>query len=357
MDLHNEFNNAYKDEKGGHVSMELRMEINNINSIKHFEFSFPLEKGLYAITGENGSGKSTVVTCASTLFYQIPVYDYLGRSDKEASIKFEMEGSTRSWSYEENKWNQDSSSQRMRLKGFYEGSIMFGNRFKDTNSSMIHILDQVNSSEMKPAYEFVQKNMGQILHGDENYYKELFVLNKETAKKNGLSNSTYFYKALDGEYVSQARMSTGENLLVSILNSLNIVRNKRIRAKDKSPYIVFLDEIELALHPSALCRLVQFLSKISKEYDLSIFFSTHSIELIRGIKPQNIYYLTRQLDDTILITNPCYPAYATRNLYSDDGYGDDVIILVEDDVAKSIVDRILFEKDLLQNIRIKVLPT
>lgn len=337
--------------------MELRMEINNINSIKHFEFSFPLEKGLYAITGENGSGKSTVVTCASTLFYQIPVYDYLGRSDKEASIKFEMEGSTRSWSYEENKWNQDSSSQRMRLKGFYEGSIMFGNRFKDTNSSMIHILDQVNSSEMKPAYEFVQKNMGQILHGDENYYKELFVLNKETAKKNGLSNSTYFYKALDGEYVSQARMSTGENLLVSILNSLNIVRNKRIRAKDKSPYIVFLDEIELALHPSALCRLVQFLSKISKEYDLSIFFSTHSIELIRGIKPQNIYYLTRQLDDTILITNPCYPAYATRNLYSDDGYGDDVIILVEDDVAKSIVDRILFEKDLLQNIRIKVLPT
>lgn len=63
------------------------------------------------------------------------------------------------------------------------------------------------------------------------------------------------------------------------------------------------------------------------------------------------------MDDSLSINNPCYPAYATRNLYSDDGYGNDMVILVEDDLAKLIIERILIEKILLQNIRIKVLPT
>lgn len=58
-----------------------------------------------------------------------------------------------------------------------------------------------------------------------------------------------------------------------------------------------------------------------------------------------------------MVTNPCYPAYATRNLYGDDGYGNDLVILVEDDLAKIIIEKILITKDLAQNIRIKILPT
>lgn len=152
-------------------------------------------------------------------------------------------------------------------------------------------------------------------------------------------------------------MSTGENLLVTILHSLNLMRIRRMKFDDGRPFIIFLDEIELALHASSLRRLVHFLKQISDEQNAAIFFSTHSIELIRDIKSQNIFYLDRQLDGSIMITNPCYPAYATRNLYSDDGYGNDAVIFVEDDLAKCIIDRVLIEKDLLNNIRIKVLPT
>ncbi|OZS41365.1 AAA family ATPase [Photobacterium sanguinicancri] len=42
--------------------MKLNMVINEIKSINHLEIDLPIEKGLYAITGQNGSGKSTVVT-------------------------------------------------------------------------------------------------------------------------------------------------------------------------------------------------------------------------------------------------------------------------------------------------------
>ena len=38
--------------------MILNMQIDNVKSIKHLEFDFPLEKGLYAITGEKCNDKS-----------------------------------------------------------------------------------------------------------------------------------------------------------------------------------------------------------------------------------------------------------------------------------------------------------
>lgn len=109
---------------------------------------------------------------------------------------------------------------------------------------------------------------------------------------------------------------------------------KEEKKNNEYPCIVFLDEIELALHSSALRRLVVFLKHIAEELELSIFFSTHSIDLLREIKAQNIFYLSSFWDNDIMVTNPCYPAYATRNLYGDDGYGNDMVILVEDDLAK-----------------------
>lgn len=336
--------------------MELVMKIKNIKGINEFDFSFPLDKGIYAITGENGSGKSTLISCASTVFYSMPMYEHFGRP-KDAVIEFDIDGATRSWHYDGKKWEQENSDKKMKINGFYEGSIIFGNRFKDTKMSVINLLDSFTEKDTYPAREFVVNNLGLILHNNVNYYKELFVVKKSAAEQKGLSHATYFYKTAKGEFVSQPRMSTGENLLLSILNSLEILRKKRLEHNDGRPCIVFLDEIELALHSSALRRLILFLKEVADEINLSIFFSTHSLELLREIKAQNIYYLTKMFDGSIVVTNPCYPAYATRNLYGDDGYGNDMVVLVEDDLAKLIIEKIMVSKNIARSIRIKILPT
>lgn len=336
--------------------MNLTMKIRNIKNIADLEINFPLDKGLYAITGENGAGKSTLIACASTVFYQLPMYDYFGRPNN-ATIDFTLGNTKRGWKFFNNRWLKNNSDSKMKLNGFYEGSIIFGNRFKDTRLSVIRILDTMEVDDMMTADEFVRVNLGLILYDDVDYYKELFVLKSSVAHEKEITGTPYFYRSKNGELINQARMSTGENLLVSILHSLQMLYNKRTKHNDGWPCIVFLDEIELALHASALRRLVLFLKNIANEIDLAIFFSTHSIELLREIKSQNIYYLQANVDDSITVTNPCYPAYATRNLYSDDGYGNDMVILVEDDLAKLIIERILLEKSLRKNIRIKVLPT
>lgn len=337
--------------------MELVMHISNVKSIKDTTFSFPLEKGLYAITGENASGKSTLVACASCVFFRMPMNEFFGKPSGEASIEFSLGDATRKWKFSDNKWQGSSSRKKMSLSGFYEGSVIFGNRFKDTNFNALRVLDNIKPDDVIEADEFVRANLGLILHNDSSYYSKLYSIKEPVKHQLRLAGHPYFYQVDDGKLISQARMSTGENLLITILHSLNLRRYSKLKMDDGRPFIVFLDEIELALHASSLRRLLLFLHQISDEMNAAIFFSTHSLELIRDIKAQNIFYLDRQLDGSIMITNPCYPAYATRNLYSDDGYGNDAVIFVEDDLAKCILERVMIENDLVNNIRIKILPT
>lgn len=329
--------------------MYLKMKIKNIKSIKDFELDIPLMQGLYALTGENGSGKSTIISCAATSFYNPLMYEYFG-APRDSRIEFECNGRTRIISSNGGRWF--SAQGNLGIAGFFEGSLMYGNRFKDVDFSRIKTLAYPNRNNLLPASEFVKENFGSILHDDSSFYKDLFVLKPNAIKEYKLLKVSYYYE-INGRLVNQLTMSTGENLLISILHSLEM----RVEKENYShiPTLILLDEIELALHSSALRRLIYFLEKLSTKHNFAFLFSTHSIELIRSIDPQNIFYLQRHVDDKLEVVNPCYPVYATRNLESSN-YGHDYIIMVEDNLAKSIVEKILYKKQLLGNKRVLVIP-
>lgn len=331
--------------------MKLKMTINQIKSVENLEMSLPINKGLYAITGQNGSGKSTVVTCASSVFFNMKMNDYFGETSENSYIEFELGDAKRAWRKKNTKWYKESKGS-MTIKGFYEGSIIFGNRFRNTNYQLLIRLDRINHSKLREAPEFIRQNLGKILHNNVNFYEKLYRLSNYDAGPNISFSGDIFYYQKGDRRVSQFHMSTGENLLVSVLNSINI-RNSD-RANLNKPCLLFLDEIELALHPSSLKRLMTFLKEMSQQYNYAIYFSTHSIELISSISPDNIFFLERHSDNSIEVLNPCYPAYATRILYDHSGY--DNIILVEDDLAKEIVARLLRRNSLLTNRLVHVLP-
>ena len=336
--------------------MDIKLSIHNVKFINHYDITLSLNKGLYAITGENASGKSTIISSAASLFYEIPMYDYFGKPLADSNITFDIDNEKFCWESKGGKWYKNFPSQAP-VGGFFEGSIIYGNRFRNTYFSVIKKLDNMELDSMNIADDYVRENLGMILHNNPNHYSNLFRLKPNVVSEHHLASAPYFYETSNGTLISQARMSTGENLLISILNSLNIIRKKRERFSDNRPSLILLDEIEIALHASALRRLLWFLQKAADELELAVYFSTHSLELIRDIKPQNIFYISKQIDGNLATTNPCYPAFATRNLYSDDGYGNDLVILCEDDLSKILIERILLEKRLINNIRIKILPT
>ena len=329
------------------MASNIKMHIHKVKCIDDLTFEIPIEKGLYAITGKNGSGKSTIATCAASLFFQMKMQLYFGATEAGASLTFEKDGATRSWNFDGNKWNQASTGD-MNIKGFYEGSLIYGNRFKDVTLEKVQKVLSVDVNTLVKADDFIRKNLGLILQGNESYYDEVYSLPKN---KSDFDGYVFFYEK-GGKRISQFHMSTGENLLLSILNSIRLRINDS--ASLSKPCILFLDEVELTLHPSSLKRLLNFLQDISNRYNYAIYFSTHSIELISAVSPDKIFYIERHSDNSIEILNPCYPAYATRILYDHSGF--DNVILVEDDLAAAIVKRILRDERLQSNRMIHVLP-
>ena len=236
--------------------MNLKLTIKNIKSIKEISLELPVDKGLYAITGENATGKSTMAMCAASLFYRFDTYQYLGKLPEDSTILFDYNGQTQRCTYDCH--GEMKKTGHINIKGFFEGSLIYGNRFRNTSYSTVGKLDAILDSDIEVADGFIRENLGLLLCNDKSYYQDLFRLKQGLQNKYRLGGVPFFYKR-NGVRIHQAHMSTGENLLLSILYSL------KMRIDDRGnlniPCVVFLDEIELSLHASSLRRLVIFLKK------------------------------------------------------------------------------------------------
>ena len=45
--------------------------------------------------------------------------------------------------------------------------------------------------------------------------------------------------------------------------------------------MIFIDELESALHPTAICEFLDMLAQVSKEMGIQVFISTHSYFVIK----------------------------------------------------------------------------
>lgn len=350
--------------------MDVSVKLNNIKNITEAEFSLPLNKGLYAIIGENGCGKSTLMLVLSLMVKTSSAHMLsTGDISPKSKIEFTRETLNDVWFYKKGKLSTGKYTTSARggankkphsalvvsthLEGFYEGSIFYGCRFDDFNQ----IDEFMNSPDFKSslvdADSFVAETLGYILHNDKGYYTSLKkITNREIAKKYQFKGMPYFvdYGTI---IISQFKMSSGECMLLSLIDFLNNVIVKNPKRKDRLLFLI--DEVELALHPSAIHRLVLFLEDLVKTStaELVIYFSTHSTELIHHISSKNIF-LVENDKGKIELLNPCYPNYAIRNLYIPNGF--DFVLLVEDELAKALVDKVIRENNLAKSKLCCVLP-
>lgn len=338
---------------------DLIINIRNVRNIIECSMEFPLERGLYAVVGENGCGKSTLMLAMSLLIKPSSRKSFRSYDINDTStIDFTVDGIVDYWHVINGEMTTaakkgDPCKTNNYYHGFYEGSIFYGSRFYDYNLVEEFRKTPDFVSLIRPADKFVSETLSYILHGDRKHYTHLYkVKDKATASNHGFKGIPYFFKNGDN-YISQYSMSSGESMLISLIDFINNLI-ERSKYPSSSPLLFLIDEAELALHPAAIDRLIALFNEKIKSSNLIVIFSTHSSEIINRISPKKIYMLENQ-DGVISVLNPCYPNYAIRNLYVPNGY--DFIILVEDDLAKSVVERLIRTNNLCSSRLWYVVPS
>ena len=338
---------------------ELHLSINKLKNIVSCDIEFPLDRGLYAIVGENGCGKSTIMQAMSVLVKPSSIKSFRDADySNDSYIEIEIDNQIDKWYIENGQWvlplqKNGYPFRNNKFHGFYEGSIFYGSRFDDYNIVDSFLSDSSFSSNIRLADSFVTETLSFILHGDKNHYRELYkIRSKQISLNNGFKGIPYFLKCGD-KYISQYNMSSGESMLISLIDFINnlTVRNRYVSQK---PLLFLIDEAELALHPAAIDRLVAFFGDLVKKVNMVVIFSTHSTEIINRIAPSNIFMIDN-IDGVINTLNPCYPNYAIRNLYVPNGY--DFIILVEDELAKAVVERLVRNNNICKSKLWHVVPS
>lgn len=335
------------------------MELSNVKNILKAKIEIPIEKGIYCFAGRNACGKSTIMACLGRLVVNYSL-NSLVFSEKinESIIQFKHKQSLTQWKYNPKKkeWYETIvSGNKISFKGMYEGSFFYGTRFKDSKI-IDNILKQHRSNFdeiVTDAPDYVKSNLSFILHGKYNVYDNLKKLKQNNGLLKKLRNVPYF-NIYSSQIVSQYKMSSGECLLISLLDFINNVVVKKESPENSQPRLLVIDEIETALHPIAIDRLITFLKEMIDKINLVVILTSHSPEIITKINHNNLYMLEMLSNNELKVVNPCYPSYAIRAVYKHDGF--DFVILVEDLLAKYFIEHIIAKNNANISKLINVLP-
>ena len=189
-----------------------------------------------------------------------------------------------------------------------------------------------------------------ILSSSDEYNGASTVKISDTDKKRGFGINTGKYNAVAN--------SSGQDNIGQILLTVYSFENLKNQLKDEYLGGLFLiDELDATLHPSAQNKLFDFLYKKSKELNLQIVFTTHSLSLLQHIltthelkeknKSLSLLYLTNARNRIEVSHNPAYRLIQNDLLSTYSGATNkiQIPIMTEDDVARWFLKNILSLKN------------
>lgn len=120
----------------------------------------------------------------------------------------------------------------------------------------------------------------------ENYNKimeEIFTTLDPFVKINSINSNIKINYIGETNYYDSCAVSVGQDNLSKIIWMILSFQHLKEVNPDYQGGILLIDEIEASLHPAAQKKLIKYLYKVSKELELQIILTTHSITVIEEI--------------------------------------------------------------------------
>lgn len=280
-----------------------------IKKFRGFEdISFELGTNLTAIAGQNGTQKTTALGILSQTFSitdkSNPMYNEKPLSGgnfksafaekfklseekdkpKEHEWSLYLDDQTKPYTIQSILRNKKSNEIRFWKKGDKsEGSgylplpviyLSLNRLIPIGEDSSINVGDIQLTNEEKTFCERYHKKILLI----QDTFDQTSYLESKTKNTLGVSTSKYDWK----------QNSAGQDNIGKIL--LAILSFRRLKERYPTIYpggILAIDELEATLYPASQEKLIDFLSEFSETLNLQIFFTTHSLEILRKLSPKN----------------------------------------------------------------------
>lgn len=305
-----------------------RVTIKNIRNIKDLVFDIP-EPGLHILTGTNGSGKTTLFTCISricsgTAFrVGFPSSENAGMDVFSGSIIYTTDTGTVSYSKRDNQRWRPSPKKSTVLHDFGYSAI----KNITTKNERLFSQEYIQPKSNLKRDEWLNNNLNIIF--DTNRFTKMapISISRPKGRRSKITRRDVVYAISNGngKYYTEQNFSFGEIVLLNLLYDIKNTPNNAL---------ILIDELELALHPSAQIRLIDVLRNIAVEKHLTIIVSTHSASIIRA--QESVIFLDVMQDKKINVIPQCPPAKAIGAIGMRDDSNSDIIVLVEDEMAKML---------------------
>ncbi len=308
-----------------------RIVIENIRNIGRLAFDLPLP-GLHIITGENGSGKTTLFTCISRICNSNAYRSGFPTSSANTldvfsgsitySVGEESVCYTRRASGE---WRPDRRNASVFQSFGYPQVINI-----TTKDERVFSQEAVTPRRRQAPDTWLNEKMNVIFNTTKFNDMVSFTTGdlrhgRGRASTTRRRNIAYAIPLEGRNYYTELNFSFGEVVLVNLLYTVKRASNGAL---------ILIDELELALHPAAQIRLIQTLKEIAAEKGLTILISTHSASIIKAQK--YVIFLERGSDNCVEVIYSCPPAKAIGAIGMREDTNPDIIVLVEDEMAKGL---------------------
>lgn len=307
--------------------------ISNIRNINHMEFEIP-SQGVHIITGENGVGKTTLFTCLSRICnnnaYRVgfPTTNINNYDEYRGSIAYCIDDEIVKYSRRQSGRWQPDVNKKIFDEFSFKSVVHISTRSERIFTQVIDV-----PRKKQHADTWLVEAMNRILDTNK-FSKMLRITVGDLRSRTGNAdkrrrNTAFAIPQGRNQFYTEQNFSFGEIVLLNLLYDIENVENNSL---------VLIDELEMALHPAAQIRLMQYLDEMARQKHLTVLISTHSTSIIKAQK--NVILLERGHDE-IKVYDKCPPAKAIGAIGMREDTMADIIVIVEDDMAKALFSALM----------------